>query len=232
MKDLLLVVLNVRDLPAAMTSYRRLAVDQLHVRAHYEHDALATINHAVEQLPYRRFSIVSDDCAVPPAAFAAVRDLARTHDAATGYCRLDDESPFSNITITPLASPHPERRAYRWATIDHVGAGPAVQRTWFAGMCLSTFSRDLLRSFPLAAYPQIVDPAAGYYLHPDGRNEPFDKGCASDFHLSIRLQNAGVPIMAARDGFCRHHKPANPTLAPALLCGRERPSTRFIPRTR
>lgn len=65
--------------------------------------------------------------------------------------------------------------------------GPAVP-THFVGMALTGMSRDMWRRFPLDGWQH--------------------RGVmwATDHHLSQRLADAGIPMVAARDGFIDHVK--------------------------
>jgi hypothetical protein len=125
----------------------------------------------------------------------------------TGWCNLDASSDLVNLSVEPLAASEPAASTYSFPTRAWVEQHPEpVVRSYFAGHCLSFMERALWERFPWQCYGG----APGY---------------ASDLHVSWRLQEAGVPIMAARDGFVRHVKErwnyVDTTPGRELLIGKE-----------
>jgi GT2 family glycosyltransferase len=187
----LLLVLNPRDIRECVESISRLPVDKAWLRSYTEAELAEVLPEFVRTAPaeYDYFLCVSDDCVVQPAALAAVLELAERHEVVTGYTRLDATSPFVNITKRDLAGDTPVAGAYDFYTYADVAAadGPEVF-TGFVGFALTGMSRELWERFPF---------------------RPFGGGptaCASDFSLSIRLRDAGVPMVAATGGYVEHVK--------------------------
>jgi hypothetical protein len=111
------------------------------------------------------------------------------HPVVTGWCRLDSTHPLVNITDGPLHGDVPTAGAYRFRRFRDVVEYPEpVVPTGFAGFALTCMSRDLWRQFPFGAYG---GPSSSW---------------SSDFHLSARLRDAGIPIVAAREGYVEHLK--------------------------
>jgi hypothetical protein len=72
---------------------------------------------------------------------------------------------------------------------DVVGYPDEVVPTHFMGMSLTGMTRDMWLRFPYGCFTD---------RRPHGQS--------SDFHLSARLRDAGVPMVAARSGEVQHLK--------------------------
>lgn len=190
----LLVVTNPRAIPECMDAFRALTVDVAYIRGERLPGACARFNDLVGAHPeFTHVLVCADDCVVEQAAVDAVVGLLEDgHPAATGWCRLDRTHPHANITIGPIRGDVPVEDAYDWWLADAVRShrDPVVP-TGFMGMSLTGMSREAWLRFPL-----------GCYTNAEGA------GWSSDFHLSRRLRDAGIPMAAARDGFVAHVKEA------------------------
>lgn len=138
---------------------------------------------------YDYFLIVPDDCVVSPGALAAVLAQAEAHPVVSGFTRLDATHPMVNLTTRPLIGDEPVPGAYDFYSYADVMAhdGPVID-TGFVGFALTGMSRDLWQRFPFRA--RGCGPTA----------------CCSDFDLSVRLRDAGIPMIAATGGYVEHVK--------------------------
>lgn len=175
----LLVVLNPRDIPECKDSISELDCDLLWASYMTEAEAARKINAAVAENPtYDAIGMIADDCIVSQEALDAVLDDLEEAEAVTGWCRLDRTHPLANVTKGPMKLRHPGIDAYGpWyqarELIEHEGARLP---TGFMGFALTFLTRELWDRFPMQ--PMAAD----------------GKGFASDFSLSLRLQEAGVPM--------------------------------------
>lgn len=175
----LLVVLNPRDIAECKESISELDCDLLWASYMTEAEAARKINAAVAENPtYDAIGIIADDCIVSQEALDAVLDDLEEAEAVTGWCRLDRTHPLANVTKGPMKLRHPGIDAYGpWyqarELIEHEGERIP---TGFMGFALTFLTRELWDRFPMQ--PMAAD----------------GKGFASDFSLSLRLQEAGVPM--------------------------------------
>lgn len=188
----LLCIMNCRAIPECIDSYRQLTGVDLAWMSGYTDAQLGAVHQGiVESTNYDAYIVVSDDCIVTQAALDAVLELLDAgHPAATGWCRLHTRSPLVNLCYAPLIGSQPTTRSYPFYTAAAVEShqGPVVP-THFMGFSLTGLTRELWQHFPYGAFTKIR--RTGY---------------SSDFHLCIRLRDAGVPMVAARDGYVEHLK--------------------------
>lgn len=184
MRDLL-VVLNPRTIRECVSAFNELDIDRLWIRNMTEkqiQDAWPAILDRASN--HDRVFVVSDDVIVRPQALEAVRTL--EGEVVTGYCNLSSDDFRVNLTKQPLRTEFPTIEAYDFYSLAEVMEHPAeTVPTWFAGMCLTGMSVELWEEFPF----QVTS-----------------SGAQTDFSLSKRLEAAGIPIAAAREGFCWHVK--------------------------
>lgn len=185
----LLVILNPRRIPRALEAFDALEVDRAYLTGYTESELVPVIAELIENSEHSHYLAVSDDGIVGQSALAAVlRLLDCGYPVVTGWSNLDCIEAKVNLQRTPLTKPVPDGVAtwdlYHWAEV--MSYPQEAVPTYFAGMCLTGMSRSLWRRFPFGVY-----------------GEP---GASSDYHLSWRLQHAGVPIVAAREGFVFHLK--------------------------
>lgn len=215
----LLVVLNPRDIAECKESISELDCDLLWASYMTEAEAARRINEAVAENPtYDAIGIVADDCIVSQEALDAVLDGLEEAEAVTGWCRLDRTHPLANVTKGPMKLRHPGIDAYGpWYQARELldRSGERVP-TGFMGFALTFLTRELWDRFPM-------QPIAA-----DG------KGFASDFSLSLRLQDAGVPMWVTCCSEVTHVKERwswdwTPDTDPRkrLLIGEREPSIRY-----
>jgi hypothetical protein len=215
----LLAVLNPREIEECKESIWALECDQLWASYMTEADAARAINDAVAEHPqYTHIGVIADDCIVTQEALDAVLADLDHVDAVTGWCRLDRTHPLANVTTGPMKLRHPGIDAYGpWYQAREIieRAGERLP-TGFMGFALTFLSRELWDRFPMQP------------LAPDG------KGFASDFSLSLRLQDAGVPMWVTSCSEVVHVKERwgwewTPDAEPRkrLLIGEREPKVRF-----
>jgi hypothetical protein len=188
--DPLLAVMNPRRIPECMASLEALPIRRAWLQRSTEWELQGVIASIVqdESIHFTHLALVSDDVIVSPEALAAVLDVARVHDVATGYCRLDSTHPLVNVTKRPVTFTEPSVEAYHFYSHDEVQAQARTFRTGFVGFAVTVMPREMWRRFPFQVY-----------------GTP-DKSYASDYSLSYRLNAAGVEMYAAREGYCHHVK--------------------------
>lgn len=208
--DPLLAVMNPRRIPECIASLERLDIRRAWLQRYTEWELQSVIASIVddEAIAFSHMALVADDCIVSQDALDAVLALARDYPVVTGYCRLAEGNPLVNITTRPLMGDEPTPFAYDFYRLEDVLAWPReVVPTGFVGFAVTCMSREMWRRFPF-----------GVYGH-EGES------WSSDFHLSRRLRDAGVPMVAAREGFVVHVKhewnARDNTPGRELLIGRE-----------
>lgn len=209
----LLLVLNPRRIPECVDAISSLPIDKVWLQNYTESELSDVIPDVLAQVPHDVIGILSDDTIPTRAALDEVLALAQPGRVTTGWCNLDDTSDLVNLSTEPLATSTPTTTAYTFPTRAWVEAHYTREvPTYFAGHCLTFMDRDLWRRFPWECYGG-------------------PPGYASDLMLSWRLQEAGVPIVAARDGFVRHVKArwnyVDDTPGRQLLIGVEPSGVRF-----
>jgi hypothetical protein len=188
--DPLLAVMNPRNIPECMDSLRALPIRRAWLQRYTEYQLQSVIASIVEDetIAFTHLGLVSDDVIVSPEALAAVLEVARDHEVATGYCRLDSTHPLVNVTKRRVKDPEPSRQAYHFYSYDEAQAQGRTFRTGFVGFAVTFMPRELWRRFPFTVY--------GDAYH----------SFSSDYSLSYRLGAAGVPMFCARDGYVEHVK--------------------------
>lgn len=209
----LLLVLNPRRIPECVDAISSLPVDKVWLQNYTESELSDVISDVLAQVPHDLVGILSDDTVPTRAALDEVLMLAQPGRVTTGWCNLDDASDLVNLSTEPLATSTPTTTAYTFPTRAWVEAHDTLEvPTYFAGHCLTFMDRDLWDRFPWECHGG-------------------PPGYASDLMLSWRLQEAGVPIVAARDGFVRHVKArwnyVDDTPGRQLLIGVEPSGVRF-----
>ena len=187
----LLAVMNPRQIPECMASLRGLDVPKAWLQNYTEWHLQEVIASIVrdEAIHFTHLVLVADDCIVTQSALDAVLEHAQDHPVVTGYCRLDWSHPSVNITRRPLHGDRPSAGAYDFYSLDEVQAWPEpLVPTGFVGFALTCMSREMWREFPFGAFGAA------------------SQAWSSDFHLSMRLRDAGVPMVAAREGLVGHLK--------------------------
>lgn len=184
----LLLVLNPRRIPECIDAISGLPIDKVWLQNYTESELSDVIPSVLWDTAHDPVGILSDDTAPTRAALCAVLNECKPGQVTTGWCNLDDASDLVNLSMEPLTVDYPTTTAYTFPTRSWVEDHEQRSvRTYFAGHCLTFLWREHWARFPWECH-----------------NGP--PGYASDLMLSWRLQEAGVPIMAARDGFVRHVK--------------------------
>jgi hypothetical protein len=212
----LLVILNPRNIPECMSAFAALHIDKAYV-SNYTEAAIA--QHAWADLLNRApwadpLIVVSDDTIVTQRAVSTVVALAATWPGlcVTGWCPLATGHDLCNLSDNRLPPGPPQADCYKFLRCDDARAERRdLISTSFTGMALTTMSRDLWQRFPFGVYGA----------------EHGGPGFASDYHLSYRLQQAGVPIISHRDAEIDHVKAqwneSDRTPGRELLIGRAAP---------
>lgn len=185
----LLAILNARRIPEAIETFQALTIDRLWITGHTEAGIQRAWPRILEKAKgYTHLLVVSDDTLVWQKAVDTVTGLLTEHPVATGYCNLDqrENAHLVNLCDNELPPPSPVERSYRFLTREQVAERGPVVETTFTGMCLTGMSIENWELFPFCAYS--------------------DPGYASDYHLSLRLQAQGIPVVSHVDAFVWHLK--------------------------
>lgn len=185
-----IVILHPRDIPPVMAAYAELPYDKLWLSRYTERElADGVFMAALREAGYDRYMICSDDILVRQGAVdRVVAALDAGHPVATGYSQRTHTEMVINLTSGPIRGPQPGPEAYDFLNLsDAVSKTEPLFRTWFAGFSITGMSMEMWEQFPFDCF-----------------GDPWEGGMASDFSLSLRLQKAGVPIMAVRDAFAYH----------------------------
>jgi hypothetical protein len=188
----LLVVTHPRRIPACVDAFAALTCDVAYISGEALPGACTQFNEIVRSAAdYTHLMVCADDCVVTQNAVdAVVALLAAGNPAVTGWCRLDRTHPQANITIGAIRGDTPVVDAYDWWLAADVASYPGeVVPTGFMGMALTGMDRGMWLRHPL-----------GCFTNAEGA------GWSSDFHLSARLRDAGIPMVAARSGYVDHVK--------------------------
>jgi len=174
-----------------MLPLQQMPCDVLYVRGMRLDKAVAATSETIEAGDYARYVIVADDCVVGEDALRLVVETSRKlpGTVVTGYCNLDVDSELVNITRSPLKGDTPTADAYDFYRLDELEAATGTVYTGFAGMALTCIPREVA---PLVT--------------PMGWFQSGQSAYSSDFHLSKRLERAGIPIVAPVGAFVYHVK--------------------------
>lgn len=174
-RNTLLIILNPRAIPECIDALRDLrGVDKAWCSYYTETELEHIIPRLIDQLPYERYSIISDDTIPTQAALDTILDLHDEHPnaVATGWCNLDAVSGLATYNPEPLRGSGPVVDAYSFTTLDTARTITTTARTWFHGYVFATMNRELATRYPFQTY----------------------NGCASDLHQCHRLQADNIPI--------------------------------------
>lgn len=184
----LLLILNPRRMQECLDSFAALTVPRAYMTGYTERELCTVIPQIIAGTDYTHFVAISDDTVVSQRAVDAVYErLEDGHGVVTGWCNLDGASPLCSVVDRPLVGEVPSRASYSFMHWSRVVMGDPLQRTWFAGMCLTGMSREMWARYPFDVFP--MGDLGGF---------------ASDYRLCWRLQEDGVPIMAVRDAGVLH----------------------------
>lgn len=189
--DPILFVMNPRHIDECVASLAALDIRRAWLQNWTEWQLQDVIRDLVADpdLAFSHMILCADDVVVTQGAIDAVIAHADDHDVVTGYCRLDSGHPLVNITRRPLMGSIPSAGAYDfWSYADAAAYPDPVIPTGFVGFALTCMSRDMWTRFPFGAFGAAT------------------QSWSSDFHLSMRLRDAGVPMVAARAAYVEHVK--------------------------
>lgn len=178
-----LVVLNPRDIPECMGAFHALPVRKVFARNMTERQISSEWGTILDACDAENIVVVSDDALVSRRALETVLGLLESHPVVTGWCPLAEGHELANLATNTLREGPPSVGDYEFMRVEDV---KGLVRTSFAGMCLTGMSRELWERFPFDCYST--------------------PGFASDYHLSYRLQQAGVPVVSHEDARCEHVK--------------------------
>jgi hypothetical protein len=182
------MVLHPRRIPECVAAISSLPIDKVWLERYTESELVDVIPRVLAECDHDLVGVLSDDTAPTADALDAVLRIAAEDRCVTGWCTLDEFSDQVSLSSEPLASSVPTAETYSFPTRDWVEAHATLEvRSYFAGHCLTFMPRGLWQRFPWECHGG-------------------PPGFASDLMLSWRLQEAGVPIIAARDAYVRHVK--------------------------
>jgi hypothetical protein len=185
----LLIVLNPRKIQPVLEAFDALHIERAYISGYTELELVPVLAQLVDSTDYTHYLVVSDDVIVSQRALDSVLGLLEAgHPVATAWCKLDSskECESVNIVRSPLRMSTPTMDSYDFYRQEEVLDWPdEVVPTWFAGMAPQGMSRELWQQFPFNTY---------------------SSGWAGDYHVSWRLQQAGIPIVSARSAYTQHLK--------------------------
>jgi hypothetical protein len=183
--------MNARDIPECMNSFRSLETDVAYMTGYTIADLVPVHARIVKETKYDAYINISDDCIVSQDAVdAVVKLLAEGHPAVTGWCRLRKGSPLANLSDSPLVGSPPDRHGFDFPEVGKLKTWEhEIYPTHFMGMALTGLTREMWLRFPYGCW-----------------KIQHDRGHGSDTHLCCRIRDAGIPMIAARDGYVEHVK--------------------------
>lgn len=192
MSDTCLMIMNPRNIPECMASFKAITgVDKLWLSYYTESQLIPIINEFIESTEYDRYALISDDAILTQSALNTILDLHdELGDVATGWVNVDSISGQSTINPTPLRGYIPTLSAYSLMSLQDAADLPRLKpiRTYFHGYACTVMSRELWQHYPYNVF--------GAQSH----------GYASDFHQCVRLQADDVPIWTTPKAFIHHVK--------------------------
>jgi hypothetical protein len=184
----LLLILNPRAISECVESFRALDIEKAWLTAYSEPQLVDEVATLIDATDYTHYVMASDDLIVSPLALYEVLQAAKTNPVTTGYCNFDlTDDPRVGLTKGPLLERRPSPTSYgEWWTQTEVDAYPSdLIPTSFTGWVLTCMPRELWLRYPF----QISE-----------------LGAQSDYALSWRLQQDGVPIVAPKHARTFHVK--------------------------
>lgn len=177
-----------REIPECVASLQALRIPKAWFRGFTESELEPVIAQFVADHAYfSHFVICSDDSIVTPGALEAVLERAMFRPVVSGFCNLDmgEHMQIVNLRKPPLA-PYGSTDL---ASLYRLGEayGQVEVPTSFVGFSLTCMTRELWQRFPFQA---MSGPP----------------GNSSDWSLSSRLWDAGVPMVGAGNAFQLHVK--------------------------
>jgi hypothetical protein len=168
-----------------MEALESLHIDKVWLKNWTERELVSVIADVIANTDHDVIGLVSDDTTPTQAALDSILDAFEPSSVYTGYCNMDDTTEDVNLSSAPLiVQDQASYDCYTFPPKSEVENGDALYRSWFTGFAMTFMSREMWLRFP---FDCVGDP-----------------GYQSDYRLSVRLQEAGVPIFAPRDAFMYH----------------------------
>lgn len=184
----LLLVLNPRRIRECVDAITSLPIDKAWLENYTETELCSIVPRVLAETTHDPIGVISDDAAPTAEALSAVLSITTPDTVSTGYCTLDESSDLTNLSMVELPRPDPTVESYAFPPLSVIKDASTTRfRTYFAGHTLTFMPRSMWDRFPWMVYGP----------------EP---GCASDYMLSWRLQEAGIPIYAHPAAYVRHVK--------------------------
>lgn len=195
----LLIILKVRALDHVIQSYRNYDMNRVFIAGYRETELedmgiFSSVVQQAKEKGYTHISVISDDGLITNKAFDKVLELAKRFTVTTAYCKIDKRSTVVNLAKSPLIQNQPndinDYNLYEYNDLPNDDI-----RTYFTGMALTTMPVELWQMFPFQCYRSVYS----------------ENGYASDYFLSKRLQDAGIPIYTHKDAEVFHEKEVHST---------------------
>jgi hypothetical protein len=181
----LLMVMNPRTIPQCMKAINALDIPKVFLKNWSERQLVDVIADVVESADFDTIGLLSDDTVPPQSSLDLVLDAFEPSAVYTGYCNIDELDGNVNLSSKPLRiQEQAGADCYTFPTREHVEKGKGLFRSYFTGFAFTFMSRDMWLQYP---FDCVGDP-----------------GYQSDYRLSVRLQQDGVPIWAPRGAFMEH----------------------------
>lgn len=196
----LLIILKVREIEHVLASYRNYKMNRVFIAGYKESELedlgiFSSVIQEASQKGYTHISVISDDGLITDKAFDKVLEMAKENPVVTAFCKIDKNTTLVNLSKSPLIQPQPyDLQDYNLFDYSELPADTNI-RTYFTGMALTTMPIELWKMFPFQCYRVAHSP----------------NGYASDYHLSKRLQDAGIPIYTHKDTEVIHEKERHST---------------------
>jgi hypothetical protein len=183
-----LLVLNPREIPECIEAIESLDIPTCWLSYMNESWAAACANTIMAAGDYSHYVILSDDTIPTQDALDLVLAQLEHHPVVTGYCNLDqnDHAHLVNLTtnwLNPLPATEDSYSFLMQYEVDRADA-PTIPTT-FVGLALTAMPKSLWMDFPL---------------------QTSGTGGQMDYVLSYRLQQKGIPMVAAVGAFIEHVK--------------------------
>ena len=183
------MIMNPRSVPETTEAFKALSIDRAWLTGYTEDGLVPVVAQVVQETDYTHYMMIADDGVVTPRALNAVLSAGETREVVTGWANITSDGPFVNLSSQPVGRVELTTveelvpGLYRWVDVL---LGPDLFQTYVMGFCLTMMTRELWQRFPFEAY----------------------SNAKSDHCLCWRLQQAGIPITAVREGFVKHLKSA------------------------
>lgn len=181
----LLMVMNPRTIPQCMEAIDALQIDKVYLKNWSERQLVEVIADVVANTDHDTIGLLSDDTIPPQSSLDLVLDAFEPSSVYTGYCNMDELDGNVNLSSEPLVIQNQASAdCYTFPSREDVEKNGGLFRSYFTGFALTFMSKDMWLQYPFEC---VGDP-----------------GYQSDYRLSVRLQQDGVPIWAPAGSFMEH----------------------------